>query len=124
MGGKQGEIKWDEGPRMMEKTLKDYNRSIQFHVHEFYSPERVNRIARLMGAVPVMSFDLTTHDPDDGRPWDFNDPEKRSKAEEIIRTKRCLLLVGSPMCAAFSQLQNINFAKMTKGEVEKVILLI
>ena len=68
-----------------------------------------------------MSFDLTTVDPDDGQPWDFNTPKKAMKAEEIIKTRRALLLIGFPMCSAVSQLQSLNFSKMTREDVDKVV---
>ena len=53
-------------------------------------------------------------------PWDFNVKQKRDEAEAIEREKRALLLIGSPMCSAFSQLQNLNFARMTEAETNKV----
>ena len=52
--------------------------------------------------------DLTVVDPDDGQPWDFNVKAKRDKAERIIADGRAMLLIGSPMCSAFSQLQTLN----------------
>jgi len=67
-----------------------------------------------------MSFHLTTCDPDDSKPWDFNDHAKQVKAERLVRQKKSLLLIGSPMCTAFSQLQNLNFAKMTEEQDQVV----
>ena len=71
--------------------------------------------------IPGLALDLTTFDPDDQLPWDFDNPEKRRKAKQLVQTRRSLLVIGSPMCSAFSQLQNLNFPKMTKKEVERVI---
>ena len=73
-----------------------------------------------MGLMPGMSLDLTENDVD-GKPWDFNIEEKRDRAERLVKQKKALLLIGSPMCSAFSQIQGINFAKMTTQEVHKVI---
>ena len=49
-------------------------------------------------------------DPDDGQPWDFNDPRKQRKAVNKVLKERSLLLIGSPMCPAFSQIQRLNWA--------------
>ena len=40
--------------------------------------------------------------------WDFNMPENRRRAEHCVRSECPSLLVGSPKCAAFSILQNLN----------------
>ena len=47
-------------------------------------------------------------------------PNKRDKAMYLVRSRRSLLLILSPMCTAFSALQNINFAKMDPGEISKM----
>ena len=85
-----------------------------------YSPKMANAVAELVDIIPGMSFDLTTNDVD-GKPWDFNIEEKQAKAEKIIKEKRALLLIGSPMCSAFSQIQNLHFSKMSSEGVKKVI---
>ena len=69
-------------------------------------------MARQFGLMPGMAFDLTQVDPDDGEPWDFNNIHKRNKANRYIRDKKSLLVIGSPMRAAFSQLQQLNFNRM------------
>lgn len=74
-----------------------------------------------MRMIPGLALDLTTVDPDGRTPLDFNYSEKAQKAKRIIQEKKALLLIGSPMCAAFSQLQNLNFAKMSKEDVDKVL---
>ena len=92
---------------------------IQASDTEVYSPKRVTGMAELMGLIPGMALDLPTNDCD-GKPWDFNVTEKRERAMEMIRSKRALLLIGSPMCSAFSQLQGINFSKMSAENVKEV----
>ena len=67
-----------------------------------------------------MALDLSVVDPDDGKPWDFNDPSKRSKALKRVFSEKFLLLIGSPMCASFSRLQNLNWGRMDPSEVERV----
>ena len=65
---------WQDGVWQMNERLgKD---GIRTAVMEIYSPSRINGINERMGITPGLSLDLTTNDPDDGNPWDFNDEEK------------------------------------------------
>ena len=91
------------------------------HDTEVYSPPRVTAWAERMRMVPGLALDLTCVDPDDGKPWDFNDPDKADKVRRIVQQDKPLLLIGSPMCSAFSQMNRINFARMSKEDVDKVI---
>ena len=97
-------------------NLKLYGKggkAVKAHVNELYSPPRVNSMVERMGLIPGMSLDLTTNDPEDNLPWDFNRKDKRDKAEAMVKAKSSLLLVVSPMCAAFSRLQRSIFPKMS-----------
>ena len=58
--------------------------------------------------IPGFALDPTTVDEEDGTPWDFDDPRKRTKALERVRREAPMLLVGSPMCTAFSTGRHIN----------------
>ena len=98
-----------EGPidrhRRAWGNLKLYGkggRAVQAHVNELYSPPRVNCMVERLGLVPRASLDLTTNDPADNMPWDFNKQDKRDNAEALVKAKSSLLLVVSPMCVAFS----------------------
>ena len=74
-----------------------------------------------MGLLPGWSLDLTTVDPDDGMPWDFSRQDKRDKAEQMVSDKKGLLLIDSPMCSAFSQLQTLNRARIGEAKyMEKI----
>jgi len=98
-------------------------------VSEIYSPPRVTQLLREMRArrtkqvrhiMPGFAFDLTTNDPDDGMPWDFGIESKRDKARALLREQKPYLLIGSPMCTAFSQWQRLNAAKTTdKAAMER-----
>ena len=55
-------------------------------------------------------------DEDDGAPWDFDNPRERAKALDRVRREQFVLLVGSPMCTAFSAWQRIN-SKVRDPEV-------
>jgi len=91
------------------------------HVSEVYSPPRVTALAAEFRLIPGMALDLTVTDPDDGLPWDFSNGKKRRKAEWLIKTRRSLLLIGSPMCTAFSRLQTASFKRMTPEAVHEVL---
>jgi hypothetical protein len=67
-----------------------------------------------------MALDLSTVDPDDGKAWDFNNPEKRRKALHRVFSQRSLLLIGSPMCSSFSRMQNMNWGNVDPQEMEPV----
>ena len=67
-------------------------------VCEVFSPPRVGKYAVTFGMKPGDAMDLTTG-------WDFNIAEHRRIAEEYVDTERPLVLIGSPPCVAFSQLQ-------------------
>ena len=56
-------------------------------------------------------MDLTTCDPTDGKPWDFNSEETQGKARMALRCQQPYLLIGSPMCTAFCTWQALNYAK-------------
>ena len=45
---------------------------------------------------------------------------KRDKAMKLVENKEALLLVVSPMCAAFSRLEGLNFSRMTPERVEEI----
>ena len=50
------------------------------------------------GLTPGLAMDLTTNDPDDGKPWDFDVKDKRDKALRLQRGQKPLFTNGSPMC--------------------------
>ena len=91
------------------------------HVTEVYSPPRVNISATKIGLVPGMSLDLTEVDPVDGKPWDFTDTVKRTRARERVISERPFLLIGCPPCTAFGTLFGLNKARghMNPEEVRR-----
>ena len=80
-------------------------------VSEVYSPSRVVALAEQYGLTPGFSLDIQTQD-DEGNPWDFTDPKQRAKAKKLVKDTAPMLLIGSPMCTAFSQLQKFNIERM------------
>ena len=93
----------------------------QVDVSEVYSPPRVVPLAEKCGLSPGFSLDLSILDPDDGKPWDFNSRAKRTKVMKIIKELEPQLLIGSPMCTAFSILQNINRERMGEAKWAKIM---
>ena len=69
-------------------------------VCEVFSPPRVGSEATKFGMTPGDAMDLTTG-------WDFNLASHRAKAEAYVDREKPLVLIGSPPCVAFSQLQSL-----------------
>ena len=72
--------KWDSDIKDMNEVLKKEGRAA---IMEVYSPPRVDALARMWGIMPGMSLDLTSVDPEDGMPWDFNIAQKREIRQKI-----------------------------------------
>ena len=83
-------------------------------VCEVFSPPRVTVEATRFGMSAGDAMDLTTG-------WDFNIPEHRHRAEQYVDQEKPLVLIGSPPCVAFSQLQSLapelenNTRKLEEG---------
>ena len=91
-------------------------------VAEAYSPPRMVEVAKEFGLKPEWSLDLTVIDRDDGRPWDFNDEDKRRKAVRMLNQDNLEILMLGPTCAPFSSL-NIgwNYSKMKIQSAQDMI---
>ena len=86
------------------KYRRERGKAIRAIVSEMYSPPRVSAVAKLcpsFGILPGFALGLTTHDTD-GKHWDFDDEEMRARAWSKVRNEQPLLLIGTPMCTAFS----------------------
>ena len=68
---------------------------------EAYSPPRVTLEAKKLGLKPGEAWDLTTG-------WDFNRQDHREEAEKYLDEDKPTVLIGSPPCTPFSQLQSLN----------------
>ncbi len=112
--------------QQLGSTGRSYKREVRktfkHLVSEVYSPPRVTEELRRKPRrhlLPGFAFDLTTTDPDDGEPWDFTRRDKREKARHLLRRQRPFLLIGSPMCRAFSTWQYLNDAKASNPDAVK-----
>ena len=75
-------------------------------VGEIYSPPRVVPVTRRQGLGGGWSLDLKTQDRQ-GRPWDFDLPEVRQRARDLLRKTRPEILICSPMCTYFSSIMRL-----------------
>jgi hypothetical protein len=64
-----------------------------------------------LGLLPGFALDLTVIDEYDNQPWDFDRMDKRERARELIKSQKPMLLIGSPMCRAWSTWQALNEAR-------------
>jgi hypothetical protein len=76
-------------------------RQVGVDIAEVYSPRRVTSQGEKMGLKAGEAMDLTTG-------WDFRLKEHRDCARKYIHKYKPKLLIGSPMCTAFSTLQRMN----------------
>ena len=91
---------------------------MKVEVADVYSPPRVTKMAEQMGLRSGWALDLTTCD-DDGRAWNFDQLEMRNRAVRQLLRDEPILFIGSPMCTAFSQMNNINYSRMDPREVAR-----
>ena len=76
-------------------------------ITEIFSPERVAAEAKRFGLTAGLSMDLTTG-------WDFRVTADRQRAKHYVRTKKPLLVIGSPVCTPLSRLQALNWGRSKK----------
>ena len=89
-----------------KKFRREATTKLRAIVSEIYSAPRVTEMARRkarLGLLPGCALDLTGCD-ERGRPWDFNVAEMRDQAEKRLDRQKPMLLIGTPMCTAFSAL--------------------
>ena len=81
-------------------------------VSEVFSPPRVCAEATKFGLVAGDAMDLTTG-------WDFTRRGHQLKAERLLDQQKPFVLIGSPPCTAFTQLQSQSPASENKGDASK-----
>ena len=104
-----------------KKYVRERRAALRHLVAEVYSPPRITAAAKLMPelrCIPSFALDLTTRD-EDGKPWDFSVYANRERARRMVMEMKPMLLVGSPMCTAFSAWQHINRGRRDPGVVER-----
>ena len=54
-----------------------------------------------------------------GLPWDFDLWENRQRARAMVEGEKPMLLIGSPMCTAFSAWQHLNKQRRDPAVIAK-----
>ena len=112
-------MKFDEELKIGRHTNKEIEprAKSKIDVVEVYSPPRVSLDAQKHEFRAGWSLDLNTVD-DNGEAWNFDILEMGERAEQMVSFDKPELLVVSPVCGAFSQLQGFNYGKMNPRDVE------
>ena len=103
------------------QLAKDIGADAQRTVSEMYSPPRVTAAAgrlKYLELLPGFAMDLTTCD-EAGVAWDFDIKERRDAARARVLKEKPMLLIGTPMCKAFSSWQHLNDVRRDPQVVEK-----
>ena len=93
-----------------QRYRRERSRAVKAIVSEIYSPPRVTAATKLLPElrlIPGFAMDLTTADVH-GALWDFDSKVMRDRAMKKVKEERPQLLIGSPLCTAFSTLHRIN----------------
>ena len=113
----------DDSPKLQLRMGRKQRRSVQadgkHDVSEVYSPPRMAKAAAALGLRDGWSLDLTTSD-ESGQPWDFSKLQARTRAMALVKADKPFLLVCSPMCGPFSELQELfNYPGKPTAEVKE-----
>lgn len=76
-------------------------------------------MAKQIGLIGGWSFDLTTTD-EYGVPWDFSIRERREEAWKRITRDQLYMVIGSPPCTAWSQIQDYNWPTMSESQQKAI----
>ena len=82
-------------------------------VVEMYSAPRTTPVGRRMGLVAGQALDFRTV-------WDFRLPRLKEAALRYVRKVRPKLVIGSPGCSVFSQLQNLCGAHWDRNRRDRL----
>ena len=91
---------------------------------ELYSQRRIAQEAGLrkysrVNLQPCWSLDLEMVDPATSSPWDLSKKDTQNKVKKMILEGKPFMVIGSPPCTAFSQLQGLNNFKRDPQVVKK-----
>ena len=91
----KGERERDEESRIIAALARGVD------ITEVFSPKRVTQVCKKYGLTPGESMDLSTG-------WDFDRGEDRRQAVKHIKEENPMVVIGSPPCTVFSQLQTMS----------------
>ena len=86
-------------------------------VSEVFSPPMIAAMAHEVGLRRGFSLDLTCKRAD-GSGWNFDSRRHQTEALQLINELRPMLVIGSPPCTVWSNLQKLN--KHVPGYAEKL----
>ena len=69
--------------------------------------------------MPGWSLDLARDDPLTGRPWDLSKHFMRERVRQLVRETKPFIVIGSPPCTLFCQLQNLSRHKRDPAVLAK-----
>lgn len=88
------------------------------HVADIYSSPRIVEMAKRMGLRGGWSIDLIIQG-EIGAAWGLNKAHVRNKAIRRVLQDKPFVPIGSPMCIAYSTMNNTNYPKMMPEEVQQ-----
>ena len=106
--------------RAEKRRIKFQSDKTTNDVSEVYSPPRVTEVAEATGLRAGWALDLTVNKPD-GTPWDLSVEANKGEARKLLKAQAPHLLILSPMCAAFSALQSLNYIEL-KAQSQLLII--
>ena len=111
-----GRTDFDGQPKLLdrhERQFVSYHlKNYLDHVGEVYSPPRVTEAAAKHGLRGRLALDLTTG-------WDFNEPEHRKKARQLIDERKPAVLLLSPPCRTYSPLRRLSNFKRNHEDLRQ-----
>eukprot|EP00971_Amphidinium_carterae_P216487 4297309-Amphidinium_carterae.1 len=119
-GRKEGEAEGDESMKDIGEVAMQLGCSTA-RVSEIFHPSEFVEAASRYGLADGFVLDLTVAGPG-GRAWDLSDKQQQQQCEGIIKQQRPKLLVGSPMCDAFSRLVSLGESKQNAEERQASLL--
>ena len=96
----------------------------QVDVAELFSPPRTAERARQRGLKGGWSLDKEVVDPWTGKTWDLSGERAREAARSLLKKTKPKLLIVSPPCTMFSQMQRISGGPKDKVKYEEAVKLL
>eukprot|EP00959_Pyramimonas_sp_CCMP1952_P067366 1406023-Pyramimonas_sp.AAC.1 len=90
------------------------------HVTELFGTGKFTSRAESFGLNPGRASDLRLKG-ENGAQWGPSDPGRQRMCEAIIDEEKPCLLIGSPMCPAFSAIVNLNKDRDPEACKQKVV---